>query len=68
MILLGAVRERLGPGAVRTGTAFVSFAESPAGVLVRVRDRSSGKFSVLRGDVPDVAALNSRPSLTVTSR
>ena len=40
MILLGAVRERLGPGAVRTGTAFVSFAESPAGVLVRVRDRS----------------------------
>jgi 5-methylphenazine-1-carboxylate 1-monooxygenase len=39
MILLGAVRERLGPSAVRTGTAFVSFAESPAGVLVRVRDR-----------------------------
>ncbi|HEX3306286.1 MAG TPA: flavin-dependent oxidoreductase [Streptosporangiaceae bacterium] len=51
MILLGAVRERLGPGAVRTGTAFVSFAESPAGVLVRVRDRSSGTLSVLRGDV-----------------
>ena len=51
MILLGAVRERLGPGAVRTGTAFVSFAESPAGVLVRVRDRASGTLSVLRGDV-----------------
>jgi len=51
MILLGAVRERLGPGAVRTGTAFVSFAESPAGILVRVRDRASGTLSVLRGDV-----------------
>ncbi|MGH3163814.1 MAG: FAD-dependent monooxygenase, partial [Streptosporangiaceae bacterium] len=51
MILLGAVRERLGPGAVRTGTAFVSFAESPAGVVVRVRDRSSGTLSELRGDV-----------------
>ena len=50
MILLAAVRDRLGPGAVRTGTAFVSFAESPAGVDVRVRDRS-GSESVLRGDV-----------------
>src|SRR5437660_632206 len=51
MILLAAVRDRLGPGAVRTGTAFVSFAESPAGVIVRVRDRSSGTLSALRGDV-----------------
>src|SRR5437764_307263 len=51
MILLNAVRDRLGPGAVRTGTAFVSFAESSAGVDVRVRDRSSGAESVLRGDV-----------------
>jgi 2-polyprenyl-6-methoxyphenol hydroxylase-like FAD-dependent oxidoreductase len=51
MILLGAVRERLGPSAVRTGTAFVSFAESPAGVSVNVRDRSSGAVSELRGDV-----------------
>jgi 2-polyprenyl-6-methoxyphenol hydroxylase-like FAD-dependent oxidoreductase len=49
MILLAAVRERLGPGAVRTGTALVSFAESPAGVDVRVRDRA-GSESVLRGD------------------
>ena len=31
MILLAAVRDRLGPGAVRTGTAFVSFAESSGG-------------------------------------
>ena len=51
MILLAAVRDRLGPGAVRTGTAFVSFAESPSSVDVRVRDRSSGTVSVLRGDV-----------------
>jgi 2-polyprenyl-6-methoxyphenol hydroxylase-like FAD-dependent oxidoreductase len=51
MILLAAVRDRLGPGAVRTGTAFVSFAESPAGVSVNVRDRSSGAVSELRGDV-----------------
>lgn len=51
MILLAAVRARLGPDAVRTGTAFASFAESPSGVRVRVRDQASGTFSVLRGDV-----------------
>ena len=51
MILLAAVRDRLGPGAVRTGTAFASFTESPAEVSVRVRDRSSGTISELRGDV-----------------
>jgi 2-polyprenyl-6-methoxyphenol hydroxylase-like FAD-dependent oxidoreductase len=51
MILLAAVRARLGPGAVRTGTAFASFAESASGVQVRVRDQASGTFSVLRGDV-----------------
>ncbi len=50
MILLAAVRDRLGPGAVRTGTAFVSFAESSAGVTVRVRDRSSGTLREMRGD------------------
>jgi 2-polyprenyl-6-methoxyphenol hydroxylase-like FAD-dependent oxidoreductase len=51
MILLAAVRARLGPDAVRTGTAFASFAESASGVQVRVRDQASGTFSVLRGDV-----------------
>ncbi len=51
MILLAAVRARLGPGAVRTGTAFGSFTESGSGVRVRVRDQASGTFSVLRGDV-----------------
>src|SRR6266567_2140567 len=42
MILLAAVQARLGPDAVRTGTAFSSFAESASGVEVRVRDRSTG--------------------------
>jgi 2-polyprenyl-6-methoxyphenol hydroxylase-like FAD-dependent oxidoreductase len=51
MILLDAVRARLGPGSVRTGTVLVSFAESPSGVQVHVRDRSSGTMSVLSGDV-----------------
>jgi len=50
MILLAAVRDRLGPGAVRTATAFVSFAESSTEVTVRVRDRSSGALRELRGD------------------
>ena len=51
MILLDAVRARLGPDAVRTGTAFASFADSPSGVEVRVRDRLTGNGSVLRADV-----------------
>ena len=51
MILLAAVRARLGPGAVRVGTAFSSFADSPSGVQVRVQDRGSGATSVLRADV-----------------
>ncbi len=51
MILLDAVRARLGPEAVRAGTAFVSFADSPSGVEVRVRDRLTGSPSVLRADV-----------------
>jgi 2-polyprenyl-6-methoxyphenol hydroxylase-like FAD-dependent oxidoreductase len=51
MILLAAVRARLGPDAVRTGTAFTSFADSPSQVKVRVCDRASGATSVLRADV-----------------
>jgi 2-polyprenyl-6-methoxyphenol hydroxylase-like FAD-dependent oxidoreductase len=51
MILLAAVRARLGAGAVRPGTAFVSFTDSPSNVAVRVRDRSSGVISALRADV-----------------
>ena len=51
MILLAAVRARLGPDAVRAGTAFTGFSESSSQVAVRVRDRSSGVTSVLRADV-----------------
>jgi 5-methylphenazine-1-carboxylate 1-monooxygenase len=51
MILLAAVRARLGPDAVRTGTAVTGFSESGAGVQVRVRDRLAGTSSTLRGDV-----------------
>jgi 2-polyprenyl-6-methoxyphenol hydroxylase-like FAD-dependent oxidoreductase len=51
MILLAAVRARLGAGAVQPGTAFVSFTDSPSHVAVRVRERSSGLSSVLRADV-----------------
>ncbi len=51
MILLAAAQARLGPDAVRTGTGFSSFTESPSGVEVRVRDRSTGAGETLRGDV-----------------
>ena len=51
MILLAAVRARLGPDAVRTGTVFSSFADSPSGLRVQVRDRRSGVVSVLAADV-----------------
>ncbi len=51
MILLAAVRARLGPDAVRTGTAFTGFSESSSQVTVQVRDRSSGVTSVLLADV-----------------
>ena len=51
MILLAAVRARLEPDAVRTGTAFSGFSESGRGVQVRVRDRVTGTGSTLYGDV-----------------
>ena len=51
MMLLAAVRARLGTGAVRVGASFVSFADSPSDVEVRVRDRASGTVSALRADV-----------------
>ncbi len=63
MILLDAVRSRLGKDAVRTGTAFVSFAQpddadgadadradADGAVEVRVRDRTSGAEELLRAD------------------
>jgi 2-polyprenyl-6-methoxyphenol hydroxylase-like FAD-dependent oxidoreductase len=51
MMLLAAVRARLGADSVRAGTTFVSFSDSPSKVEVRVRDRASGAVSVLRADV-----------------
>jgi 2-polyprenyl-6-methoxyphenol hydroxylase-like FAD-dependent oxidoreductase len=51
MILLAAVRARLGPGAVRTGTAFAGFTSLPSGVVAGVRDRSSGALTALTADV-----------------
>ena len=42
MILLAAVRARLGRDAVRTGTAVTGFSGSGPGVQVRVRDRVTG--------------------------
>ncbi|MGH3199076.1 MAG: flavin-dependent oxidoreductase [Streptosporangiaceae bacterium] len=51
MILLAAVRARLGPDAVRAGAAVTGFSESGPGVEVRVRDRLTGTGSTLRGDV-----------------
>jgi 2-polyprenyl-6-methoxyphenol hydroxylase-like FAD-dependent oxidoreductase len=51
MILLDAVRARLGADAVRPGTALSSFTQSPSRVEVQVRDRRSGAVSVLLADV-----------------
>ena len=71
MILLAAVRDRLGPDAVRTGTSFVSFAESPAGVDVRVRDRSSGtdrSCAATRSSARTGCTRGSAPSCTRASR
>ena len=51
MILLDAVRARLGADAVRTGTVVSEFAESPSGLRVQARDRRSGTVSALQADV-----------------
>ena len=51
MILLNAVRARLGADAVRVGAAFTGFSQSSSQVTVRIRDRFGGDTSVLRADV-----------------
>ncbi|MBV9447837.1 MAG: flavin-dependent oxidoreductase [Streptosporangiaceae bacterium] len=51
LILLDAVRARLGPDTVRTGMTFLSFEESAGGVTVRVSDRATGGTTSLRADV-----------------
>jgi 2-polyprenyl-6-methoxyphenol hydroxylase-like FAD-dependent oxidoreductase len=44
MLLLRAVRERLGAGVVRTGVAFDSCTETAGGVRARLRNRGSGEL------------------------
>ena len=51
MILLDAVRARLGPRAVRSGTVVTEFTESASQVRAVVRDRRSGAVSALGADV-----------------
>jgi 2-polyprenyl-6-methoxyphenol hydroxylase-like FAD-dependent oxidoreductase len=51
MILLDAVRSRLGLAAVRTGMTFVSFEQSAGGVAVRVCERATGDTTSLHADV-----------------
>lgn len=51
MILLDAVRARLGADAVRTGTAIESFRESASAVTARVHDRTTGTADSLSADV-----------------
>ena len=51
MILLDAVRERLGEAAVLTGTALDSFRQDRDGVTAQVRSPASGAVSELRADV-----------------
>src|ERR1700683_1072815 len=51
MILLDAVRARLGADLVRPGTVFSEFTELRSGVGVQARDRRSGTVSALPADV-----------------
>ncbi|MFD0904898.1 flavin-dependent oxidoreductase [Actinomadura sediminis] len=51
MALLDAVRERLGDGAVRTGTVFEEFEQDGAAVRARLRDRASGESRTEEADV-----------------
>lgn len=46
MLLLQAVRERLGPDAVRTGTRVCSFEHTRGGVRVHARHRSAGPVTL----------------------
>lgn len=50
-MLLGAVRERLGAGAVRTGHRLVGFEQDAGGVRARFVDRQGGALDPVRGDV-----------------
>ncbi|MQY07815.1 flavin-dependent oxidoreductase [Actinomadura macrotermitis] len=51
MLLVAAVRERLGAGAVRTGTALSGFTDGADGVTVRLRDQATGAETTETADV-----------------
>ncbi|MFB9892900.1 flavin-dependent oxidoreductase [Planobispora takensis] len=51
MLLLEAVRERLGPGAVRTGLCFEDVEQGPAGVVASLREVRTGARAALAADV-----------------
>ncbi|GAA4629066.1 flavin-dependent oxidoreductase [Actinoallomurus vinaceus] len=51
MLLLDAVRERLGHDAVRTGLSFEAYEEDSEGIDARLRDRAGGDVVTLRADV-----------------
>jgi 2-polyprenyl-6-methoxyphenol hydroxylase-like FAD-dependent oxidoreductase len=51
MLLLNAVRQRLGTAAVRTGMAIERFEQSEARVWVELRDRRTGRVEVDSADV-----------------
>ncbi|WP_445269120.1 FAD-dependent monooxygenase [Streptomyces sp. DSM 41634] len=51
MMLLAAVRERLGPEAVRTGTVFEHVRQNPDGVHVRAIGRETGEVTDTTGDL-----------------
>jgi 5-methylphenazine-1-carboxylate 1-monooxygenase len=51
MLLLAAVRDRLGPDAVRTGTAFEAVHQDEHGIRARVRDRETGAETEIAADL-----------------
>jgi 2-polyprenyl-6-methoxyphenol hydroxylase-like FAD-dependent oxidoreductase len=51
MILLDAVRDRIGPGAVATGTAVTGFTEGEGGAEVRLSARPNGPSRLERADL-----------------
>ncbi|RBQ15162.1 flavin-dependent oxidoreductase [Spongiactinospora rosea] len=51
MLMLEAVRERLGPGGVRTGLAFEDFTQDARGVVARLCEVRSGRPVEERADV-----------------
>lgn len=51
LLLLEAMHERLGAGAVRTGLACKGFEQTDTQVRAQLRDRSTGRLETVTGDV-----------------